>query len=197
MRLELPIAYVPQAGRVLVTTWALCNEAGSDDEVFGPTQHPFNTVYGDPNVMSLTGPAHRNLRNSLNAPFRPRAVNAYRESALRATATRNIDAIRHRGAAEVCGELLEPISQRAVGDVLGFTDVDDDTNGRWFRGYAAYLVDFGRDARSRNAAEPSRPRCAPTSRAAFLFSSIVRTEERSPTCCTTACRKGGPAPSTT
>ncbi len=146
MRRELPIAFVPQTGRVLVTTWALCEEAGSNDEVFGPTQHPFNTVYGDPNVMSLSGPAHRNLRNSLNPPFRPRAVNAYRDSALRATAARYVEGIRTQGRAEVCGELLEPISQRAVGDVLGFSDVDDDTIGRWFRGYAAYLVDFGRDA---------------------------------------------------
>ncbi|MEX0985497.1 MAG: cytochrome P450 [Actinomycetota bacterium] len=146
MRRELPIAFVPETGRVLVTTWALCEEAGSNDEVFGPTQHPFNTVYGDPNVMSLTGPAHRNLRNSLNPPFRPRAVTAYRDSALRATAARYVEGIRTRGGAEVCGELLEPISQRAVGDVLGFSDVDDDTIGRWFRAYAAYLVDFGRDA---------------------------------------------------
>jgi cytochrome P450 len=114
--------------------------------VFGPTQHPFNVVYGDPNVMSLTGPAHRSLRNSLNAPFRPRAVNDYKEGVLRATAVRYVDAIRARGAAEVCGELLEPISLRAVGDVLGFVDLDDETLGRWFRGYAAYLVDFGRDA---------------------------------------------------
>jgi len=145
MRGEAPIAYVPETGRVLVTTWELCEEAGGNDEVFGPTQHPFNVVYGDPNVMSLTGTAHRSLRNSLNAPFRPRKVNEYRDETLRATAVRYVDAIRARGAAEVCGELLEPISLRAVGDVLGFADLDDDTLGRWFRGYAAYLVDFGRD----------------------------------------------------
>jgi cytochrome P450 len=35
---------------------------------------------------------------------------------------------------------------RAVGDVMGFGDVDDATLHRWFRGYAAYLVDFGRSA---------------------------------------------------
>ncbi|MEO8476810.1 MAG: cytochrome P450 [Actinomycetota bacterium] len=146
MRREAPIAFVPETGRVLVTTWALCDEAGGNDDVFGPTQHPFNAVYGDPNVMSLTGPAHRNLRNSMNAPFRPRAVNGYRDEILRDTAARYVDAIRPRGAVEACRELLEPISIRAVGDVLGFVDVDDDTLGRWLRGYAAYLVDFGRDA---------------------------------------------------
>jgi len=147
MRRQLPIAYVPQVGRVLVTTWALCNEAGSNDEVFGPTQHPFSEVYGLPNVMSLTGIEHRALRNSLNPPFRPRTVKEYRDSKLRATAARYIDAIRSRGGADVATELLEPISVRAIGDVMGFVNVDDETIGRWFRGYAAYLVDFGRDAR--------------------------------------------------
>lgn len=145
MRRELPVAFVPEVGRVFVTTWALCDEAGSNDEVFGPTQHPFSEVYGVPNVMSLTGTAHRKLRNSLNPPFRPRAVDAYREDTLRATAVRYVDAIRPLGGADVSTELFEPISVRAIGDVMGFVDIDDDTIDRWFRGYAAYLVDFGRD----------------------------------------------------
>src|SRR5262245_10179776 len=123
MRRELPIAYVPEVGRVLVTTWALCDEAGSNDEVFGPTQHPFSEVYGVPNVMSLTGTAHRTLRNAANPPFRPRTVNTYRESTLRSTAVKAVDAIRPRGRADVSTELLEPISARAIGDVLGFADV--------------------------------------------------------------------------
>ena len=146
MRRELPIAFVPEVGRVLVTTWSLCEEAGSNDDVFGPTQHPFAEVYGLPNVMSLSGTEHRTLRNSLNAPFRPRAVNDERDTTLRPIVARYVDAMRPRGRADVCDELLDPISVRAVGDVMGFTDVDDDTLGRWFRGYAAYLVDFGRDA---------------------------------------------------
>jgi cytochrome P450 len=74
-------------------------------------------------------------------------VKEYRDSKLRATAARYIDAIRSRGGADVATELLEPISVRAIGDVMGFVNVDDETIGRWFRGYAAYLVDFGRDAR--------------------------------------------------
>jgi aromatic O-demethylase, cytochrome P450 subunit len=144
MRENCPIAYVPQTGRVFVTTWALCDEAGNNDEVFEPAKDIFNTVYGDPNVISLNGPAHRELRNAINPPFRPRAVAAYKDSVLRATAARYVAAIRGRGRAEASAQILEPISQRAVGDVLGFTDVDDDTLSRWFHEYGAYLVDFGR-----------------------------------------------------
>ena len=122
---------------------------------FEPAKDIFNQVYGDPNVINLNGPAHRDLRNAANPPFRPRAVNTYRDTGLRATAISHIDAIAPRGAAEVTGDVLEAISQRAAGDVLGFTDVDDETVSRWFHDYGAYLVDFGRSeqvaARGRSA----------------------------------------------
>jgi aromatic O-demethylase, cytochrome P450 subunit len=156
MREHCPIAYVPRAGRVFVTTWALCDEAGNDDEVFEPAKDIFNTVYGDPNVISLRGPAHRQLRNAINPPFRPRAVAAYKDSGLRATARRYIQAIRDRGQAEASSQILEPISQRAVGDVLGFTDVDDETLSRWFHDYGAYLVDFGRSTAVAAAARTAK-----------------------------------------
>ena len=145
MRRHRPIAYVPETGRVWITTWALCDEAGRNDEVFGPTREVFHAVYGNPNVMSLSGAEHLAHRAPLSACFRPRAVSGYREQ-LRATAARYIDAIRDRGQADANTEILERISMRAIGDVLGFTDVRDDILIRWFRGFAAYLVDFGRSA---------------------------------------------------
>lgn len=126
MRRHRPIAFVPETGRVWVTTWDLCDEAGRNDKVFGPTSDVFHAVYGNPNVMSLSGPEHLAHRAALNACFRPRAVNGYREQILRATAVRYIDAIRDRGQADANTEILERISMRAIGDVLGFTDVHDD-----------------------------------------------------------------------
>jgi cytochrome P450 len=144
LRENRPIAWVPEAGRVFVTTWELCERAGNDDEVFEPAKDIFNTVYGDPNVISLRGAEHREMRNALNPPFRPRAVAAYRDSHLRRVAAEYVERVRPHGRAEASSEILEPISQRTVGDVLGFTDVDDATLSRWFKQYGAYLVDFGR-----------------------------------------------------
>lgn len=144
MRRECPIAWVPETERLWVTTHRLCREAGDNDTVFGPTQEVFGLVYGRPNVMSLMGDDHLEARAPLDARFRPRAVTGYVDSVLRATAVRYIDEIRERGAAEINGELLEPISLRAVGEVLGFSDVDDATLSRWFRALGEYLVDHGR-----------------------------------------------------
>jgi aromatic O-demethylase, cytochrome P450 subunit len=145
MRAESPIVYVPETGRVLVTTWDLCKEAGANDAVFGPTKQAHEIVYGRPNVMSMTGDGHRALRNAARVPVQPKAVNGYYETGIRETVVRYIDAIRPLGAADATLEIFEPISQRIVGDVLGFTDVDDGTLSRWFHVYADYLVDYGRD----------------------------------------------------
>ena len=145
MRAEAPIVYVPETGRVLVTTWDLCKEAGANDTVFGPTNEAHETVYGRPNVMSMTGDEHRALRNASRVPVQPKAVKGYYESGIRETVVRYIDSIASKGAADATLEIFEPISQRVVGDVLGFTDVDDATLSRWFHVYADYLVDYGRD----------------------------------------------------
>ena len=146
MRRRCPIAWVPETGRLWITTWDLCAEAGNNYEVFGPTQDAFTRVYGQPNVMSLSGEAHLKARKPLDARFRPRTVNDYVDSHIRPTAVRYIEAIRSKGAAELNGELLEPISLRAIGDVMGFVDVDDRVLKRWFHGLGNYLVDNGRSA---------------------------------------------------
>ena len=144
MRRHCPIAWVPETGRLWITTWNLCAEAGNNYEVFGPTQDAFTRVYGQPNVMSLSGEAHLKARKPLDARFRPRTVNEYSETHIRPTAVRYIESIRSKGGADLNGELLEPVSLRVIGDVMGFVDLDDGILKRWFHGLGAYLVDNGR-----------------------------------------------------
>ena len=144
MRREQPIAWVPETERLWITTWDLCAEAGANDDVFGPTRDVHELVYGLPNVMAMTGDQHRRARAPLEARFRPRAVNEYTETLVRPTVVRYVEALRERGSAELTGELLELVSARTVGDVLGLDDVPDETLLRWFHGLAAYLVDLGR-----------------------------------------------------
>lgn len=144
MRRERPIAWVPETERLWLTTWDLCAEAGAADHIFGPTSGVHELVYGLPNVMAMSGDEHRQARASLDARFRPRAVRGYAETLIRPTAVRYIEAVRGRGRADLTGEVLELISSRAVGDVLGLDDVSDRTLLRWFHGLAAYLDDLGR-----------------------------------------------------
>jgi cytochrome P450 len=152
MRERCPVAWSPDTGRVLVTTWAMCQQAGAD-EVFGPTHAVHDMVYGAPNLMSLSGAEHRRLREDAAAAFSPPVVAGLRDDRLRKTAVTFVEQVRERGSADVTSELLEPIAQRAVGDLIGFGDVDDATLTRWFHTYAAYLVDQGRDRTTATATD--------------------------------------------
>lgn len=145
MREECPVAYVPETGRVWVTTWELCQEAGVNDAVFGPSSAASEGVYGGGNLMTLTGEEHRVLGSAANAPIRSRRVQGYYETGIRATAKHYLAQIRARGAADATLEIFEPIGQRVVGDVLGFADADDETLGRWFHALGDLFVDYGRE----------------------------------------------------
>jgi cytochrome P450 len=153
MRRECPIAWVPETERLWITTWDLCSEAGANDAVFGPTKEVFYLVYGNPNVMSLDGDAHLESRAPLDARFRPRAVMGYVDTILRETAIRYIEPIRNRGFVDLNSEVLEPIAMRSIGDVMGFTDVDNETLSRWFHALGEYLVDHGGNGKVSEAGE--------------------------------------------
>jgi aromatic O-demethylase, cytochrome P450 subunit len=94
--------------------------------------------------MALSGQQHLEHRAPLNACFRPGAVRGYVDSVLRATAARYVDAIAERGAADLSSEILEPLSVRAIADVMGFRDVGDATLTRWFHTLGELLVDLAR-----------------------------------------------------
>lgn len=140
-----PVAYVPSTGRALVMTWDLCQQAGQDDAIFGPSAAAHEAVYGSPNIMSMSGCAHQKIRAAAAAPLRPNAIALEGKAAIRDVVVRYIEAIRQNGAADIATSVAEPISARVVGDLIGFRDVDDATLRRWFHAYSANLTAYGRD----------------------------------------------------
>ena len=145
LRREAPVAWVPAARRWLVTRWDDCARAGTDAETFAPSPGGTDAYFGTPNILTLTGAPHRALRHGIDPPFRPRAVRATLEAFARPVAARYVAAVRERGAADATTEILERISVRVVGDVLGLRDVDDATLQRWFHGLSEGLVAQGRE----------------------------------------------------
>ena len=141
-----PIGFLPDVDMVLITTWDLCDRAVASDDLFGPTIDIFSNVYGDPNILSLSGSPHDDMRNIINPPLRPRSVRQYADSSMRAEVIRCIEAVKPTGRAEAAQDILETISRRAVGALIGLGSVDDETVTRWFHAYGAYLVDVGRNS---------------------------------------------------
>jgi cytochrome P450 len=140
LRSEQPISRIKALDRIVVTTWDPAMEVYRREEDFGPPPH-LDPFFGVPNILSMTGPEHTSLRVGVDAQLRPKVVNGYLEELVRPICRRYIERIVDQGAADLTTELLEPISVRAVGDVLGLDDLDDATLVRWFHGLARGMVE--------------------------------------------------------
>jgi cytochrome P450 len=147
LRREAPIAWIPVLGSWLVSTWKYCWQIASDSQNFaGGTDPALEHVFGQPCVLSVHGEVHSDLRSMIDPHLRTRAVNRYIEGLARPIAQKYLAKIRDRGSAELMAEYFEPISVRAVGDMLGLKQVDSDTLRRWFHDLSSGFVNKAVDA---------------------------------------------------
>ncbi len=144
LRREEPVAFSPLLNQWLVTRWEDCEVVGKDDESFSPMATAVHEFFG-PSILTLDGDVHRWLRSAVDAPLRPRAVKTYIADSARRVSIEYIERLRPRGRADATQELLELISVRVIGDVLGLTDVADATLQRWFQSLSAGMTNLGED----------------------------------------------------
>jgi cytochrome P450 len=147
LRREAPIAWIPVLGSWLASNWTYCWQIASDSEHFvGGTDPALDHIFGQPCVLSVDGEVHEDLRSMLDPHLRPRAVNRYIEALARPIAQKYLAEIRDRGSAELMAEYFEPISVRALGDVLGLKQVDSATLRSWFHDLSSGFVNKAVDA---------------------------------------------------
>jgi cytochrome P450 len=133
LRQEAPIAWIPALEAWIASTWTECWGIASDAANFGGTTDPATEhVFNQPCILSVDGDVHADLRSMVDPNLRPRAVNRYIDDLARPIARRYLAEISERGSAELMAEYFEPISVRAVGDLLGFEEVDSETLRHWF-----------------------------------------------------------------
>jgi aromatic O-demethylase, cytochrome P450 subunit len=133
LRREAPIAWIPSVQANLASTWQECWEIASDFENFGGTTDPANEhVFGQPNILSVDGDLHAGLRAMIDPQLRPRAVRQYIEELARPIVREVVAGLPETGPAELMAQYFEPISVRALGDLLGFEEIDSGTLRHWF-----------------------------------------------------------------
>lgn len=145
LRRDAPVAYVPLLDQWLVTRWDDCEEVTRAEHRLGAMARRSHAYFG-PSILTVDGDVHRWLRGGVDAPLRPRAVQEYIEDRTRPVARAYVERLRPRGRADATQELLERISVRVIGDVLGLSDVDDDRLQHWFHALSAGLTNFDADA---------------------------------------------------
>jgi cytochrome P450 len=133
LRREAPIAWIPALQANIASTWKECWEIASDFDNFGGTTDPANEhVFGRPNVLSVDGNLHADLRSMIDPQLRPRAVRRYIDDLARPIARRYAAELPDSGPTELMAQYFEPISVRTVGDLLGFQEIDSGTLRHWF-----------------------------------------------------------------
>ncbi|MEE6170122.1 MULTISPECIES: cytochrome P450 [unclassified Mycolicibacterium] len=154
MRRECPVALFRPTNQWFVSRWADCAALGTDPRL-GGSQMTI-PLFGQ-SVLSIDGDGHDDIRRGVDPTLRARTVAGYREAITRPAAAHYIEELKPRGRADAVGQLLERISVRVVGDILGLEGIHDDTRQEWFQALAGELGNVGSDpdiaARSQRAVE--------------------------------------------
>ncbi len=142
LRNDAPVYWFADADAYLLTRWEECEQVVRDHERFrGPAaRRTAIRAFGDPTILSLDGPPHRDLRAGVDPPLRPKQVNAYIDAMIRPVARARVAELRGRGEAEIMADYFEPVSVRALGDLLGLDEVTVDTLRAWFFGIVSGLT---------------------------------------------------------
>ncbi|PFG67239.1 cytochrome P450 [Propionibacteriaceae bacterium ES.041] len=147
LRAEAPIVWVPQMQAWFVTRYDDVRAVATSSEAMHGAADPAQfATFGEGNVLSAEGDAHTEQRAFIDPQLRKRKVLKYIDPLVRPTAKRLIAELRDRGRADIVKEYFEPVSVRALGDLLGLESVDSETLQRWFHTLGDCLVNKEVDA---------------------------------------------------
>jgi len=146
LRREAPLAFVPALGAWVASTWRHCQMIANDSENFaGAAQPSLLRTFGTPNVLSAEDDTHADLRAMLDPALRAREVRRYIDDLVRPIARKQLESLAGRNSAELMAEYCEPVSVRALGDLLGLRDVDSDTLRQWFHALSSSFANAALD----------------------------------------------------
>lgn len=156
LRRKAPVAHLSQMDITVVTRWKDCHQVGGMEEVTGGSVRD-DEFFGTPNILHLDGPEHEAMRAGIDVELKPRRVNKYVDDLTRGMTRDYIDRIVGNRSAELVSELLDKVSVRAVGTVLGLGDLDDETLITWFRTLSAGNTDaFDADEETKRKSQAVR-----------------------------------------
>jgi cytochrome P450 len=132
LRQEAPVAYVPAAGRYLVTREADVVAVDRDPEIFSSMEPDslMHRVMGE-TLLRKDGAAHRRERAALEAPLKPRTVRDHWTPVFQANADALLDRLAPRGEADLFPELAAPLAALNLASFLGLGGVSAEELIRW------------------------------------------------------------------
>ncbi|KSU61183.1 MULTISPECIES: cytochrome P450 [unclassified Gordonia (in: high G+C Gram-positive bacteria)] len=133
LRKEAPVAFVPSLGMYILSTRELCMQIAKDSDNWPAVISPAGgRTFGHGALLNTNGPEHRDLRDMVEPHLQPSAVDNYIDDLVRPYARELLERIEDNGSADIVAEYCEPVSVRALGDLLGLGDVSTDKLREWF-----------------------------------------------------------------
>ncbi|QSE89431.1 cytochrome P450 [Rhodococcus pseudokoreensis] len=133
LRKEAPVAFVPALGMHIVSTKELCEQIAKDaDNWPAVISAAGGRTFGPGALLNTNGDDHRDLRDMVEPHLQPSAVDKYIDDLVRPFARQRLAEIENDGQADIVAAYCEPVSVRALGDLLGLDDVSHDKLREWF-----------------------------------------------------------------
>lgn len=145
LRAEQPLAYVPVLGSYVASTAEICREVATSDDFEAIITKAGGRTFGHPAVIGVNGPIHDDLRSMVDPALQPQEVERWIDDLVRPIARRYLESFENDGSAELVAQYCEPVSVRALGDLLGLNDVSSDKLREWFHKLSRSFTNAGVD----------------------------------------------------
>lgn len=145
LRAEAPLAYIPVLGSYVATNTDLCRFIANSPDFEGIITKAGGRTFGHPAVIGVNGDIHRDLRSMVDPALQPAEVDRWVDDLVRPIARRYVEQIENDGKADLVAQYCEPVSVRALGDLLGLNDVSSDTLRDWFHRLSKSFTNAGVD----------------------------------------------------
>lgn len=132
LRSEAPVAFVPVLGAYVASTMEACRGIATSDDFEGIITPAGGRTFGHPAIIGVNGDIHRDLRSMVEPALQPNEVDRWIEDLVRPIARRYLEEFEADGKADLVSGYCEPVSVRALGDLLGLADVSSDKLREWF-----------------------------------------------------------------
>lgn len=146
LRREAPVAWVPALGMYVVSSRELCMQISKDSDHWPAVISPAGgRTFGHGALLNTNGPEHRDLRDMVEPHLQPSQVDTYIDNLVRPFAQSLLEQFEDDGAADIVAQFCEPVSVRALGDLLGLEDVSTEKLREWFHKLSVSFTNAGVD----------------------------------------------------
>ncbi|GAC54515.1 cytochrome P450 [Gordonia amicalis] len=127
------------------TTADICRSIATSPDFEAVITKAGGRTFGHPAVIGVNGPIHDDLRSMVDPALQPQEVDRWIDDLVRPIARRYLSEFEDTGRAELIAQYCEPVSVRALGDLLGLHSVSSDKLREWFHKLSNSFTNAGVD----------------------------------------------------